>query len=242
MRRVSTVFGELKCQVLDGGEEGQAPALGVVLCHGFGAPAEDLVSLAPELSHLHPVLGTRVRYCFPGAPLSLADQGSPTGRAWWPLAADVLMGRKRDWARYSESLPEGLAPSRRMLGAAVESFARASGLPLGRIVLGGFSQGAMLATDLALRLEEPPAGLAILSGSLLAKAEWTKRAPQRAGLPVFQSHGRGDGVLPFSLAEQLRDLLTTAGLKVKFAPFGGQHAIPPETLTGLASFLRERLG
>lgn len=241
MKRRATQLGELQCQVLDAVPDGKKPELGVVLCHGFGAPANDLVSLAPALADLHPELATRVRFVFPGAPLSLAEYGAPYARAWWHLPPEVLTGRSRDWSRYVEEVPEGLPPSRRALMSAIEAFSRGSELPYQRIVLGGFSQGAMLATDVALRLEEAPAGLVVLSGSLLTRPEWAKRAAPRKGLPVLQSHGREDDVLPFAFAEQLRDLLVKAELAVDFLPFDGPHTIPPEALARLGAFLIKRL-
>ena len=54
----------------------------------------------------------------------------------------------------------------------VSAVAAATNLPYRRIVLGGFSQGSWVTTDVALRLEEPPAGLCILSGTLIVRDEW----------------------------------------------------------------------
>ena len=44
-----------------------------------------------------------------------------------------------------------------------------------------------------------------MSGTLLAESEWGPRMANLAGLPVLQSHGRADSLLPFSIAEILRD-------------------------------------
>lgn len=242
MRRIATRLGELDCQVVDALPEGASPELAVVLCHGFGAPATDLVSLAPELLSLNPELAPRVRFVFPGAPLSLEMYGMPQARAWFPLPPEVLTGRQRDWERFASEVPEGLAAARRALMGVVSALSAATKLPYGRIVLGGFSQGAMVTTDVALRLEEAPAGLCLLSGTLIAQDDWRQRASARKGLPVFQSHGHYDDVLPFAPAERLRDLLTEAGLAVEFVPFHGPHTIDPDELKRLAAFLGARLG
>ena len=190
MRKVSTRLGELDCQVLDALAEGSSPELAVVLCHGYGAPATDLVPLAPELVQLRPELGPRVRFVFPAAPLSLAALGMPGARAWFPLPQEVMMGQERDWERFAASVPEGLAQARRAVTGLLSALSAATKLPYERIVLGGFSQGAMVTTDVALRLEEAPAGLCILSGSIISQDEWKQRAERRKGLPVLQSHGR----------------------------------------------------
>lgn len=241
MRRISTRLGELDCQVVDALPEGASPELAVVLCHGFGAPATDLVPLASELASLRPALGERVRFVFPAAPLSLHMYGMPQARAWFPLPPEVLMGQQRDWNRFASAVPEGLPAARRALMGLVSELSAATKLPYGRMVLGGFSQGAMVTTDVTLRLEEAPAGLCILSGTLIAQDEWRQRAAARKGLPVFQAHGTSDDVLPFAPAERLRDLLMEAGLAVEFHPFHGPHTIAPDELEHLAAFLHARL-
>jgi phospholipase/carboxylesterase len=240
-RRLATRLGALDCQVVDALPEGTSPELLVVLCHGFGAPATDLVPLASELMELNAVLAERVRFVFPAAPLSLSAFGMPHARAWFHLPPEVLTGQQRDWERFASAVPEGLPEARRAIMGLVSALSAATRLPYGRIVLGGFSQGAMVTTDVTLRLEEAPAGLCILSGTLLAQDEWRQRAPARRGLPVFQAHGRHDDVLPFAPAERLRDLLVEAGLAVEFVPFDGPHTIAPDELKKLAAFLAARL-
>jgi phospholipase/carboxylesterase len=106
-----------------------------------------------------------------------------------------------------------------------------------RMVLGGFSQGAMLALDVALRSDRPLAGLVLMSGTLLSKNEWSTLMPARRGLPVLQSHGRQDPLLPFSIAEELRDLMVKAELDVRFVPFNGEHGISDGVVQELDGFL-----
>ena len=226
-------------------EDGARPELGVALCHGFGAPGEDLAGLGAELLERFPSLRGRVAFAFPSAPLDLGALGMPGGRAWWMLDMERLLALQRGDVtlreRMRDEVPEGLAPARRALLSALEAFEQATGLQRSRLVVGGFSQGAMLGCDTALRMEEPPAGLALLSGTLISESQWRARAGARAGLRVVQSHGRQDPILPFSLAESLRELLTGAGLQVEFVPFEGGHAIPGPALDALGRLLVEAL-
>ena len=66
------------------------------------------------------------------------------------------------------------------------------------------------------------------------RAPWSRKrngkslAEKRGQLPVLQSHGYFDPILPFTGAEALRNLLTGAGLDVEFLPFDGPHTIPYE--------------
>ncbi len=244
MDTIQTTLGSLPCHIVQPHSQAQAE-LAVVLCHGFGAPGTDLVPLALEIARQRPELAPRVRFVFPEAPLAMPELGFSQARAWWPLDVERFSAAARDPQARRElqtETPKGLPRSRRLLTALLDELARRSGLPLSRIVLGGFSQGAMLATDVSLRLQEAPAGLVILSGTLLCEAEWRSRAPIRRGLPVFQTHGTYDPLLPFDRAEALRDLLAAAGLRVEFLPFAGMHTIPAEALVGLISFIAQRLG
>jgi phospholipase/carboxylesterase len=197
-------------------------ALTVVLLHGFGAPGDDLVPLGSALA---PVLPARVRFVFPAAPIALGGMYGP-GRAWWRIDLEELdremrAGRLRD--RRNDVPPE-LAAARAAMTELLDS------LPAGRVVLGGFSQGAMLALDVALHRDPPPAGLVLMSGTLLAASEWTPRLPRLAGVPSAMSHGRHDPLLPFAIADELCGKLVAAGARVEWEPFDGGHEIPPPVL------------
>lgn len=210
----------------------------VVLMHGFGAPGEDLVGLSSVLR------AERTLFVFPKAPLTFAElYGAPPfidARAWWKLDLEAIerarrTGGVRDLTR---SHPEGLDEARALVVAVLDELSKEH--PAARVFLGGFSQGAMLACDTALREEKRLAGLVLLSGTVLAEDEWAALYPRLAAVPVFQSHGTTDDVLPFSLAERLRDGLRAANVAVTWVAFDGGHGISDEVLEGLSSFLRSR--
>ena len=213
------------------------PPLVLVLSHGFGAPGDDLVALSAELD-VPP--GTVM--LFPEALHSLREFVTPlsqSARAWWMIdMARLERAIARKEARdLAGEVPEGLADARAAMNEMLDALGET--VPLDRLVLGGFSQGAMLSLDVAQRNPERKlAGLVLLSGTLLAEREWAPRMAGRKGTPVFQSHGETDPVLPFSVAERLRDALTAAGLDVAFDPFPGPHTIPPRTLQRLGVWLR----
>jgi phospholipase/carboxylesterase len=207
-------------------------ALTVVLLHGFGAPGDDLVALAE-------FIGAPARYVFPEAPLELGGLYGDA-RAWWlldlaKLEADMRSGAIRD--RRGE-VPEGLVPARDQLNRFLEQLKVRYAIDDRQIVLGGFSQGAMLSLDVALHRAAPPAALILMSGTLLAETEWGPRMKSLAKVPVLQSHGRNDALLPFSIAEVLRDKLRAAGAAVDFVQFVGGHEIPPIVLDSAGKLLR----
>lgn len=233
-------LGGLTCQTVDGLAIGSRPSLAVILCHGYGAPADDLAPIGAELLQTDPVINERVRFYFPAAPLDLAPIGMPGGRAWWPIDMQrlVLAAQVGRWDELRANVPVGLEVARARLIAFIEAVQSETCLPLSRIILGGFSQGAMLSTDVALRLPEPVASLCLASGALVSEPEWLKLAAKQKPLRVLQSHGRQDPVLPFFGAEALRDLLTANGHEVHFIPFNGGHTIPWPMLEAFAGLIK----
>jgi phospholipase/carboxylesterase len=232
-------IGTLRARITGGDDrEGSGSGPVVVLLHGYGAPGADLVPLWRVID-----VPRGTRFVFPEAPLRLAGTlgaAYAEGRAWWPIdMAAIQMAMMRGELRdMTADVPDGSVAAREALIGFVQGLPAALGCAPDRIALGGFSQGAMLATDVTLRTDLPVAALIIMSGTLVAEKEWTPLMPARKGLRVLQSHGREDPILPFAIAERLRDRLTAAGLEVSFVPFRGGHGIPPEVLQGVGTVLR----
>lgn len=231
-------LGGLACRTVQQ-VDGVKPELVVILCHGFGAPGTDLVGLGAELMQCQPRLMESTQFIFPEAPLSLEKFGFYGGRAWWPLDvaklnAAIERGEFRDQRKYN---PPELVEARRLLTALVDEVRGRTGLPASRIVLGGFSQGSILATDVSLRIDEAPGALCVWSGTLLCEEQWRELAAKRGPLKVLQSHGTVDPILPFEAATWLRDLFTESGFDVDFIEFPNAHTIPREGVTNFAELL-----
>jgi phospholipase/carboxylesterase len=177
---------------------------------------------------------------FPQAPLDLVEQGIPGGRAWWPVDIDRLVNRRTPelLEQFKKACPAGLPEARNALLALLAEAGKEFGLAADRFILGGFSQGSMLATDVALRLKKMPAGLIVLSGALTNEEEWRRLAGERGPLSVLQTHGRRDAILPFAMGTALRDLFAEAGAELDFLAFNGDHEIPLEALHRMAHFVR----
>ena len=229
-----TKVGDLDVRIT-GGDDGDGGGAGpaVILMHGFGAPGDDLV---PLWRVLRAPRGTR--FVFPAAPIALGREYMG-GRAWWWIDIDERIRRRASGARDTGEVPEGLAEARAKVDAVI-SFVDTSLSPP-KIVLGGFSQGAMVALDTALHSSRPLAGLVLLSGTHIAANDWAPRLEGRRGLPVFMSHGREDPILPFDVSEGLRGTLVDAGLSVDWVEFRGGHAIPEPVLQGVGAFLNRVL-
>ncbi len=229
-------IGRLKCletHPIQEPVEGQ-PSLHMILFHGYGADAYDLRSLS-EVFTLPPT----THYLFPQGHLEVPIGPGWTGRAWWPiniaaLEAAAQSGSPRD---LSKENPESLPELREKVIEAIESLK----VPWNQIILGGFSQGAMLATDIFLHAPQAPKALISMSGSLLNKAALEKVASQRAGSPFLLTHGQQDAVLNIRGSSQLETFLIQNGLKGKLFTFQGTHEIPPVVVQKINDFLKEIL-
>jgi phospholipase/carboxylesterase len=207
------------------GEEAKGGPL-VLLLHGWRAQGNDLVGLARELAH------ARARFLVPAAPL--AEPGG--GRAWWRLD-----GADRPAHVWKDELPPDFRPNAGVAAArqavqAVLRDARQRYAP-DSIALVGFSQGAMLALDVALAADPPVDRVAVLSGVLLADALPALHVKKPALPAVFVSHGRSDPVLPFAGGASIETVLAPYGYQVKFVPFEGGHQIPRTVVEQLRAFL-----
>ena len=176
---VRSQVGDLPCvqiQLLNDQEELVTPQLLVVLCHGYGAGGEDLVPCAGELlSCLPHELRPKVRFLFPAAPLVLSEMYGMDSRAWWPIDMAELeramqSGTFREMR--NNDVPE-MDNAREKLRACISEVLEQQNLTWSQTILGGFSQGSMVTTDLAIDLEQRPAGLIVWSGTVIRQPRWT---------------------------------------------------------------------
>lgn len=206
----------------------------VVLFHGYGADANDLAPFAEVFGSLG-----SWRWVFPNGMLEVPLGPFFTGRAWFPIdMAEVERAMQQGTYRdFKSTRPKGID------GLLTDGarFIEALGVAPNRLVLGGFSQGAMLATEMALRMPEPPAGLMILSGTLADETTLTELLQKKPSLRFLQSHGDRDPILDPKAARDLYDLLTRHGLEGEYVGFSGAHEIPRVVQDKMAAFLKDRL-
>ena len=195
----------------------------VVLLHGFSMRPADLAPFAHSLR-------VPAWFLFPEGPLA-AERG---GRAWWTIdvaarEASIAEG-PRDFAALD---PDELPDARERLEAFVGAL---EGERRGRpVVLGGFSQGGMVALDTVLRGGLRVDAMALMSTSRVAFEEWQTRlrSGRLEGVPCMVSHGREDPDLAFTAGATLAEELERAGAAVTWLPFDGGHELPLVVWRGL---------
>lgn len=205
----------------------------VVLFHGYGADFSDLAPLADMMDPQG-----QWTWIFPNGP-QIVDIGyAMTGRAWFPISVEdlqkaMMTGQAKD---YSASQPPGLEQIQTQL---VDMLAEIKKDHPWGLVLGGFSQGGMIASHLLSACGEDLLGAMLLSTVLLND---TKLISSLAGVspkPFVQSHGSKDLVLPVSQGMLLFQKLKKLGWTGRWVEFSGGHEIPPVVIQKCGEFLSQ---
>lgn len=205
----------------------------VVLLHGYGSSPEDWLPFTPVIH----ISSTR-RFVFPEGPEAMSPPAGPIGgRAWWRLGLEGYRSSADGLPDLSHARPEGLTRSVQTIQLLIRDLHTRLNYPKNRLIVGGFSQGAMVAADLAFRTDEPMQALVLLSPTFVDEQGWLPLMRHRAGLPVFVAHGREDPTLSFASTDRLQRTMDNAGLRVTWVPFAGGHEVPAEVVAALNRFL-----
>jgi phospholipase/carboxylesterase len=202
---------------------GDGPFPAIVALHGWGASAHDLIGLAPFLHR-----GSALVLC-PEGPVSFEIGPGMAGHGWFPLSGTG--GGPPD----PRAFQRGADLLRRFLDEALARY------PVERrkVVLLGFSQGGVMAYDLALREPGRFAGLVALSSWLPAPMVPPKQ-PEHEGFPVLVVHGTQDPMIPVERARESREALIRLGVGLTYREFEMGHEIRPEALRDVVRWLDEK--
>jgi phospholipase/carboxylesterase len=204
----------------------------MVLLHGYTSSAERWMPFTQTIS-----LPQNGGFLFPqGTIMAPRTDGAATGRAWWNLDLAAHLRPDKAGIDLADEKPEGLERAARQVRSLLSREGNSSAHPF---ILGGFSQGAIVACHIAFTSNEPLSALVILSGTPADEAEWKSQMDRRKGLRVFMAHGRSDRIMPFDSAQRLNAEMAAAGLFVTFVPFDGGHEIPAEAVAALNVFLQQ---
>jgi predicted esterase len=188
----------------------------LLLLHGRGSSAEDILALAEAL---------------PWEGFAFVAPRAPLGNTWYPY-------------RFLEPLERNQPALDQSLAVVAGALARlaAAGLPASRVILGGFSQGACLAAELAARGGGRYGGLAILSGGLIGPPGPLLGQPRYAGrldgTPVFAGCSDVDPHIPVERVHETARVLTALGAAVTERIYPGLgHEVTADEIAGLAAMM-----
>jgi len=204
---------------------GPGPFPTLIALHGWGANAHDLLGLAP-LFH-----GGDALVLCPEGPLAFEiAPGYPPGHGWFPITG----GASLDPMEFRK----GVAALQAFLD---EALARYPVDPR-KVVLLGFSQGGVMAYDLALRDPTRFAGLVALSSWLpRALSDAIPKLPEHDGFPVLVQHGTQDEMIGVERGRESRELLIARGVNLSYREYEMGHEIRPEALRDLVTWLDEKV-
>lgn len=205
------------------------PSHAVIWLHGLGADGSDFVPIVQELQL--PPLG--IRFIFPHAPKRpVTINGGFVMRAWY----DIVM---QDLVRQEDE--RGLRESQAQVEALIAREG-GRGLPPGRIVLAGFSQGGVIALQTGLRQPKPLAGLLALSCYLpLATTVAAERHASSVQVPIFLGHGTADDIVPVKSGQAARDTLTALAYQVEWHQYPMPHSVHPDEIADIGAWFRRIL-
>lgn len=186
----------------------------LLLLHGVGGNELNLLPVGEQLADAHTlVLSVR-------APLVLG----PAGFGFYQV--DFSSGKPV--FNHAQQL-EG----QRLLLRFMQEASAQYGIPAGQVYLLGFSQGAIMAYDVALTHPAQVRGVLAFSGRMLAESrQHHAPAAEIQTVQFFLSHGRHDDKLPAFYADEAIDFLKTLGITPHYEAFEGGHEI---SVSGLAA-------
>jgi len=211
------------------------PQGSVIWLHGLGADGHDFEPLVPELG-----LDAQVslRFVFPHAPVRpVTVNGGMSMRAWYDIVT-LERGGPQDEA--------GIRDSGRQLELLIEREI-GRGIAPEKIVLAGFSQGGAIALHTALRYPQRLAGLMALSTYLPLQDSFDREvgnntSAQPQELPIFMAHGSFDPMLPMALGQHSQQILENAGYAVEWHDYPMAHAVCPEEIADIRTWLLSIFG
>ena len=216
---------DLKTVHLDGPRLEPASGSGadslIILLHGHGSHGGDMIELARALQSW-----------FPNAAFVAPDGLQAMGggaRRWFPVTSASL-----------DELAEGAEAARPEIEAFIEAEGKRYGVGRARTVIVGFSQGTIVALNLAIKSQHPLAGIIGFSG-MLAASSVSKATAQAT--PIALLHGAQHRLIPPSAGATAEVILTRAGFSVTNTVFDGLgHSIDERGLTAGANAIAKALG
>jgi phospholipase/carboxylesterase len=188
----------------------------LVLLHGYGSNKEDLFGLKSYLPPLNLL-------CLE-APIAL----QPYGFAWYPI----------QWENGAKMIDnDDVLEATKMVESSISQWKEQHGIH-GKILLGGFSQGAITSIRMLLNGFQAEA-FVLMSGYALP--EWMDELKNLSNpAPIFQSHGTSDPVIPFSWAKASAENLSHLPYYT-FHQYSMAHSLNADCLKDINDFLGQVL-
>ena len=160
-----------------------------------------------------------------------------------PLELGGVMAGAYEWYRLREPRSLDEATLRASLDALAEFLDTVKGaypVDLERVVLLGFSQGAVMALGAQALRPDSVAGVIALSGYFPIEVE--SEADSLVGRPAFVAHGVYDDIIPVEAGRRTRDLLDRHGVDLTYREYRMAHQVSAEEMAEARAWLNHLLG
>jgi len=109
-----------------------------------------------------------------------------------------------------------------------------------KIFLIGFSQGACLAIDFALRLPFSIGGIVAIAGFIKFKERFLEEASNESSdTPILLMHGNQDDIIPIKAGETAYNILLERGYPIHFESYNAKHKIPLKKMNLINEFINQ---
>ena len=202
--------------------------LHLFLFHGLGADGDDLAPISDLITERVALTDHHWAVHRPDAPVSpVSLNGGMPMPSWFDLIADngSIDVDRDSLAGITADLQQEIADQ----------------VGDDPYILGGFSQGGVLATRLALTLPRPPVAAILLSTWLAAPEQIVKPTDGR-NPAIFIGHGTHDPLVPVHAAGKLNAFLQDCSLSnITERHYPVEHGILPQELDDIANWLGQNL-
>ncbi len=147
------------------------------------------------------------------------------------------------WFDINGNIVPGVQRSRALLFELLDTL-RAKGWPTEQTIVGGFSQGGLMAIEVGLRYPHKFAGVMSISGLVCEPDKLIQElSPVAREQRVFATHGTLDPVLPFAVTKRQIRHLKNAGINIAWHEFQKEHTIAgEEEIALIRDFIRAGFG
>jgi len=192
----------------------------VVLMHGFGAASKDLAPLASAINSRGYI------YVLPQAPIEMRMELGGLGYAWAPISGD--------------GISEYINNAKSMVNIFLDEVLKLYGNDDTKVVLGGFSQGAMMALEVGLTRSDIISGIISCSGWMN-----TSQLDIEPGLnnqqDIFIGHGSLDDIVPIQKSIETTDKLSSIGYSAQFRKYDIAHEISQLEISDISEWLESKI-
>ena len=190
--------------------------MAIIAFHGYGSNPYNMIELLK-------VLNIEKADCFFPAGNISPFPNDDLSKAWFSIP-------------FTSNLIDEIAISRKIILTKLKSIIES----YKKIVLLGFSQGAMISLDIMMNLSKPVSGVISLSGLNVSIDDKIKIEEEYKKIPIFVGHGINDEIIDIKSAKTSFEFILKRGFNLEWNEYNMKHEVIDKELEDIRNFV-ERL-